>query len=372
MKRTKMISLEPVLSQTMHSIVRTALLLLSLTLTAICMPYFLSWAQTHTVEWPEEIPQSWTKALVQMEASSVMRDEPSVIKEWVFYVKSQASDPSKWLTMEGVFFDHSVASGHSTNAADFPEPSESVPPTEWFLNGEEENALEPVTELQESPAAAVVIPNKVLLYFTHSRESFLPYLPETKDPNKAHHSKVNVTQMGPVIKTALEKRGVGTVVDSTDVVGNLKDSGLDYWEAYDESRKVVQKAMGSTPELTYLVDVHRDSVRGDVTTLKHEGKSYAKVAFVVGGEHEQSEKNLALAKNVHDELNNRIPGISRGVYVKAGAGTNGKFNQDLSAKSLLLELGGVDNTFEELHLSADLFAEVLAGIVLEAEAVSQP
>jgi len=332
----------------------------------------MSWAKDQPIPWPNEIPESWTMAFVQMETSSISVGESSIISEWKDKLTVKASDPSKWLTMEGVFFDRSVVFAQSGDTANFPEPSESVPPTEWFLNGEEEDALEPITELKQSPAASVIAPNKVLLYFTHSRESFLPYLPETKDPNKAHHSKVNVTQMGPFLKTALEKRGVGTVVDSTDVVGKLKENGLDYWAAYDESRKVVQQAMGQTPELTYLVDVHRDSVRRDVTTLEHNGKVYAKVAFVVGGEHEQSDQNLALAKKVHDQLNELIPGLSRGVYVKEGAGTNGKFNQDLSTKSLLLELGGVDNTFEEMQLSAELFADVLSGIVLEAEAVSQP
>ncbi|WP_167578581.1 stage II sporulation protein P [Jeotgalibacillus proteolyticus] len=372
MKKTKMILLEPVLSRTVYSIIRTTLLLLSLTLTAICMPYVLSWSKQHTLTWPAEIPLSWTKAFVQMETASISGAEPSVVTQWFSRVKQTASNPSNWLMMEGVFFDRSVAYANSNEAGIFPEPSESVPPTDWFFSGIEEDALEPSTELQESPAASVLMPNKVLLYFTHSRESYLPYLPETSDPNKTHHSKVNVTQMGPYIKTALEKRGVGAVVNDTDVVGKLKEQGLEYWAAYDVSREVVKEAMSATPEITYLVDVHRDSVRRDVTALEYEGKVYAKIALVVGGEHEQSDKNLALAKTVHEKLNKAIPGISRGVYVKEGAGTNGKFNQDLTSKALLMELGGVDNTFEEIQLSADVFADVLAGIILEAEAVGQP
>lgn len=372
MKRTKMIPVEPILSKTVYSIVRTTVLLLSLTLTAICMPHVLSWSKSHTVDWPKEIPPSWTKAFIQMESSSITPNEPSVLQEWVTAMTLKASDPTKWLTMEGVFFDRSVALANTSEDSLFPEPSESVPPTEWFLNGEEDEALEAEAELKESPAASVIVPNKVLLYFTHSRESYLPYLPDTKDPNKAHHSKVNITQMGPVIKTALEKRGVGTVIDDTDIVGNLKKQGMDYTEAYDESRKVVQKVMNDTPQISYLVDVHRDSARRNVTALEYKGKSYAKVALVVGGEHAESDKNLALAKTVHQKLNEKIPGLSRDVYVKAGAGTNGKYNQDLSTKAMLLELGGVDNTFEEIQLSAEVFADVLSEIVLEAEAVSQP
>ncbi|MGD7044034.1 stage II sporulation protein P [Jeotgalibacillus proteolyticus] len=373
MKKTKMILLEPVLSKTVHSIVRTTLLLLSLTLTAISMPYVLNWSDSHSSQWQKGLPENWTKAFVQMETSSITGEGPTELELWLKDFSLVVSDPSRWLTTEGMLIKNSTVYAQSSHGSNFPEPFESVPPTDWFLNGEEEDALEPVTELQESPAASVIVPNKVLLYFTHSRESFLPYLPDTKDPNLAHNSKVNITQMGPFLKTAFEKRGVGTVLDRTDVVGNLKDNGLDYYaHAYDESRKVVQTATASLPGLTYLIDVHRDSARHDVTALEHEGKVYARVAFVVGGEHAESDKNLALAKKVHEKMNEKIPGISRDVYLKEGAGTNGKFNQDLSVNSLLLELGGVDNTFEEMQLSADIFAEVLSGIVLEAEAVSQP
>ncbi|KIL46056.1 stage II sporulation protein P [Jeotgalibacillus campisalis] len=373
MKKTKMILLEPVLSKTVHSIVRTTLLLLSLTLTAISMPYVLNWSDHYADHWQNGLSEKWMKTFVQMETSSLAGEGPTELNQLYEDFTLAVSDPSRWLITEGILSNDSTVYAQSSHGSAFPEPFESVPPTEWFLNGEEEDALEPVTELQESPAASVIVPNKVLLYFTHSRESFLPYLPDTKDPNKAHHSKVNITQMGPYLKSAFEKRGVGTVSDQTDIVGNLKDQGLDYYaHAYDESRKVVQAVTATTPGLTYLVDVHRDSARRDITALEHEGKVYARVAFVVGGEHAESDKNLALAKLVHNKMNEIIPGISRDVYLKEGAGTNGKFNQDLSVNSLLLELGGVDNTFEEMQLSADLFAEVLSEIVLEAEAVSQP
>ncbi|KIL44465.1 stage II sporulation protein P [Jeotgalibacillus soli] len=373
MKRSKFIVIEPVWSKTLYSIIRTTLLLLSLLLTAIWMPQTINWMKEHAFLWPSEIPEWWKTAFLEMESSSIIYQDPSIASQMAMLWRDNISNPSTWLTMEGVFFSPSiVAYAQSGHQATFPAPSESVPPTEWFLTGEEEEALDPETELQEATAASNVLPNRVLVYFTHSRESFLPYLPETKDPNKAHNSKVNITQMGPFLKNELEKRGIGVVVDDTDVMAKLKEQGLDYWAAYDESRKIVQTVMGNIPEVRYFVDVHRDAVRRDVTTLKHDGEDYAKVAFVVGGEHAQYEQNQALANRIHQMLNEKIPNLSRGVFIKKGAGTNGKYNQDLTSKSLLIELGGVDNTFEELQRTAEIFADILAAIVLEAEAVSQP
>lgn len=55
---------------------------------------------------------------------------------------------------------------------------------------------------------------------------------------------------------------------------------------------------------------------------------------------------------------------------KEGAGTNGNFNQDLSGNAILIEFGGVDNTFEELNRSAEAIAEVFSEYYWQAEEVN--
>ena len=40
------------------------------------------------------------------------------------------------------------------------------------------------------------------------------------------------------------------------------------------------------------------------------------------------------------------------------SGNNGVYNQDLSDNAMLIEIGGVDNTFEEMYLTVDAFADV--------------
>ncbi|HVH95944.1 MAG TPA: stage II sporulation protein P, partial [Bacillus sp. (in: firmicutes)] len=51
---------------------------------------------------------------------------------------------------------------------------------------------------------------------------------------------------------------------------------------------------------------------------------------------------------------------------------NGKFNQDLSENAILVEFGGVDNTFEELNNSAEALADVISEYYWDAEKVNQP
>ena len=129
--------------------------------------------------------------------------------------------------------------------------------------------------------------------------------------------------------------------------------------------------MTQNRDLNYLIDIHRDSRRKKDTTIEINGKTYAKLAFVIGGEHANYEKNLAFANELQKRFDSSYKGLSRGVFTKKGSGTNGKFNQDLSEKAILVEFGGVDNTFEELYNSAEILAEVISDYYWQAERVDQ-
>lgn len=276
------------------------------------------------------------------------------------------------------FFDSQIiTAGAGTNYTNM--PYESAPPME-VLRAEQEAALQNLEAIEKQASEEQPIPpaettgdkEVVYLYFTHTRESFLPHLKGVTEPNAAFHSQVNVTQVGEKLKEELEQRGIGTHVDKTDVMSLLNNKDKKYWQAYDESRGVVQAAMAGNRDLHFLFDIHRDSQRKKATTITIDGKSYAKLAFVVGKKHAKFEKNIELANQMHKGLEKKYPGLSRGVLAKGEKGDNGKYNQDLSENALLIEFGGVDNTFEELYRTAAAFADVFSEFYWQAEAVSKP
>jgi stage II sporulation protein P len=80
------------------------------------------------------------------------------------------------------------------------------------------------------------------IYHSHSRESFLPYLRDTDKPGEAYHSKANITYVGEMLGRALERRGLGTTVDSTDIVEELESRKLDYTSSYNVSGELVSSA----------------------------------------------------------------------------------------------------------------------------------
>lgn len=299
----------------------------------------------------------------------------------VFQISSNINlnDPRSLLGRElpGFFqFDGKiVVAGEGTNYTNM--PIESAPPIE-IMKAEREAALQNLEGLEQpteekppsSPGQTTGDQKVVYVYFTHNRESYLPYLKGVSDPDLAYHSQINVTKIGDQLKTSLEDRGIGTFIDKTDIQANLNKKGLKYPQSYLESGSVVRTAMASNRDLHYFIDIHRDSQRKKNTTVTINGKSYAKLAFIIGGKNPNHEKNEKLATELHNLLQKKYKGLSRGVIVKNYAGSNSVYNQNLSNNALLIEFGGVDNTFEELNLSADALADVFSENFWQAEKVN--
>ncbi|WP_324777893.1 stage II sporulation protein P [Virgibacillus senegalensis] len=210
----------------------------------------------------------------------------------------------------------------------------------------------------------------VFIYNTHNRESFLPHLPDVDNPNEAFHAEVNITKVSDELKNRLEEHGVGTQVDHTDNTGELQKKGWDYTaDSYRASKPVVEAALADNKDLDFVFDLHRDAMGRDVTTKKIDGKNYAKVMFVLGRENVNYEKNLQLANELHNLMEEKYPGLSRGVEKYGGPGRNGVYNQDVSDNALTIEFGGVDNNMDELYRSAAALAEVFSDYYWDAEKV---
>jgi stage II sporulation protein P len=303
------------------------------------------------------------------------------LADLVFKLSSNINlnDPRSLLGRElpGFFqFDGTiVVAGEGTNYTNM--PVESAPPIE-IMKAEREAALQNLEGLEKptgqnpppTPGETTGGRKIVYVYFTHNRESYLPYLQGVTNPDLAYHSKINVTKIGDQLKTSLEDRGIGTFVDKTDIQANLNKKGLNYTNSYQESGTVVQTAMATNRDLQYLFDIHRDSHRKKQTTTTINGKGYAKMAFIIGGKNPNYEKNEKLATDLHNLLQKKYKGLSRGVIVKNYAGSNSVYNQNLSDKAILIEFGGVDNTFDELNRSADALADVFSEYFWQAEKVN--
>lgn len=272
------------------------------------------------------------------------------------------------------FGNRIIVAGEGTNYTNV--SIESSPPLEDVLEDREAVLDEPSEDSdsdkeKEESKQSTGKRNVVFVYNTHTRESFLPHLPGVTDPDQAHHDKVNVTKVSDRLAKTLKTNGIGTNVDDTDVMNILNEKGWEYGQSYDASRDIVEEAVATNKDIQYVFDIHRDSLPRDQTTKEIDGEDYAKILFVVGAEYADYEKNLALATELNALIEEKYPGLSKGVITKEGAGTNGVFNQDLSENALLLEFGGYDNTLEELYRSADVVGEMFSELYWDAEKVDK-
>ncbi len=286
-------------------------------------------------------------------------------------------DPRSLLGRElpgfSIFDSEIIVAGAGTDYTNM--PYESSPPVD-VLNDKKDPDLQNVDGIYDSdpnikePPAQTTKGRKVVhIYFSHNRESYLPYLKGVTNPDLAYHSKINISKIGERLSRDLAENGIGSEVDHTDIMGLLNKKGLKYPKSYQESRTAVQTAMASNRNLEYFIDIHRDSKRKKDTTITLNGKKYAKIAFVIGGKNPNFEKNAALASKLHKALEVKYPGLSRGIIKHNSSGNNSVYNQDLSNKAMLIEIGGVDNTFEEMYLTADAFADVFSEFYWDAKAV---
>lgn len=334
-------------------------------------------------DWTKKIESSTFLYLMGMEGKAFQAAFPENMEipklssvSFQIATSIKPSDPRSLLGNEipgFSIFDRKVLTageGSHTN-----HPIESAPPLEDILKDrhavvdeeDKENVVEN-KDLKNTTGDKEV----VFIYNSHNRESFLPHLPDVDDPDKAFHKEVNITKVSERLSESLEAQGIGTYVDNTDNMSVLAEKGWKYGRSYEASRSIVREAFATNEHIQYVFDLHRDGASKDKTTVEIDGEPYARVMMVIGAEHKDYEKNLSLAKELHSLLEEKYPGITRGkgVYPKKGAGTNGVFNQDLSENALLFEMGGVENSLDELYRTADALADVFGDFYWEAEKVN--
>ncbi|MFJ8513768.1 stage II sporulation protein P [Lysinibacillus xylanilyticus] len=204
----------------------------------------------------------------------------------------------------------------------------------------------------------------VYIYQSHNSESFFPELPEQqgyRDQPPYSDSK-NITLVGKELSRALKEMQINSIHDETDIAGILKSRGLNFPDSYKVSRENLQKVLAENDSIHMVFDIHRDSNKRRDSTIEIKGKDYAKIKFVVSKTSGNYETNKKFATQLHEQLEELYPGLSVGVIEK-GINPQNTYNQELHDNSVLLEVGGIDNTLEEMYRSMDVFAQVLKVII---------
>ena len=210
---------------------------------------------------------------------------------------------------------------------------------------EEKETLQVVEKIETEPL--------IYIYSTHETESYSDKLLEL------YNIKPTVKTMSYILQDYLSDLGINTLVEKNSVTNILKQNNWSYKYSYEASKILAEKAITKEPQLKLVIDLHRDSSKLEKTLLETQNKKYARILFVIGGENKNFEENYTLSEKLEVLLENEVKGISRGITKKSGTGVNGVYNQDLSPKSILIELGGQYNEIEELNNTIKVLAKVI-------------
>lgn len=197
----------------------------------------------------------------------------------------------------------------------------------------------------------------IYIYNTHQTEEYTP-------STLVEYSVMPTVQMNNyILEEKFEQNGYSTIVEEQNIKTVLNEHKWNYAGSYNASRIFLEQAKKNYPTLKYFIDVHRDSLKKEATTIELNNKSYAKILFIVGLENPNYEQNLSFTEKINNQLNEKYPGLSKGIYKKEGTGVNGVYNQDFSPYTILVEMGGPENTVDEvLNTSlafSDCFLEVI-------------
>ncbi len=215
------------------------------------------------------------------------------------------------------------------------------------------NKIVDLTDINISKNISLSSNNLVYIYNTHDTEKYT--LPFTSD----YSIIPDVTLVSKMLKEYLKSYNIDSYIEISKTKDYLKKNKLKYSDSYEASRYYLEKNLNKNYKL--IIDIHRDSLRHKYTLYEKDNKKYARILFIIGSSNKNYKKNKEVAENLNNRLNSKYKGISRGVTIREDTA----YNQDLNERIILVKIGGIDNTLEELNNTIEVFSKVINDYIKE-------
>ncbi|MBQ6181947.1 MAG: stage II sporulation protein P [Ruminococcus sp.] len=205
---------------------------------------------------------------------------------------------------------------------------------------------------------------QVLIYHTHTCESFEPYVRDKFDPSfnyRTTDETKNVVMVGDAIQAELEAKGIGVIH-----VRTIHDHPS-YNGAYDRSRASIVPILEQYPSIKVVLDIHRDAIGNESTAnqpyVDIGGREAAQIMIISGCDDgtmgmPDHMKNFHFACSLQEKLESDHKGLTRPVLFDYRC-----YNQDLTTGSLLIEVGSHGNTLEQVQYSGQLIGSSLGELL---------
>lgn len=207
---------------------------------------------------------------------------------------------------------------------------------------------------------------QILIIHTHGSEAYTPDMADTyssADNFRTQDPEYSVIRVGDELVSCLESYGISVIHDK-----NIFDYPS-YTGSYARSGEAVKKYLEEYPEISVVIDLHRDAIGdGDVvykTIAEDGGKPCSQLMLLCGTgenglEFPNWQENLKFALYLQSAVVSKYPSLSRPIALKKE-----RYNQHLSIGSLILEVGSSGNTLSEALNAVRLFADAVAPALKE-------
>ncbi|WP_090437754.1 stage II sporulation protein P [Natronincola peptidivorans] len=194
---------------------------------------------------------------------------------------------------------------------------------------------------------------KVGIYATHTAESYVP-----TDGSESIEEGGGILQVAEVLKNSFDGHGVEATFDNTPHIPH--DAG-----AYKRARRTAVQLMREHGA-NALIDVHRDAVPAEQYITEIEGEPATKVRLVIGRRNQNFKANEELAMQVKAVADEMHPELIKDIFY-----AKGDYNQDLTPRAMLVEMGTYEHTRQRAETAAGYLSEVvttaLFGGIIEEE-----
>lgn len=200
----------------------------------------------------------------------------------------------------------------------------------------------------------------VYIYNTHQSESY------QGEALKNYNIKPGVMMASYILQEKLALSNVKADVMEDNISDYLNLNNMKYNKSYTVSRKFLKDALAKYPDYKLIIDLHRDALAKDKSTVIINNKSCAKISFVIGEDYDSYESNLKVANIINNKIKLKYENLTNGIILKGGKGSNGIYNQDLNSNIILIEMGGNENTIDEVLNTVELIAPIIGEYINEA------
>ena len=210
--------------------------------------------------------------------------------------------------------------------------------------------------IKEVPKKEKIVPKEEIkpslyIYNTHQHEKYV-------------ENEKGVIDASNLLKEKLKNYNIESVVENESVEDFINTSGVTYNKYYGTTRIFINNAKEKYSSIKFFIDLHRDGIEKDASTININGKDYAKILFVIASSNPNYLDNENEANNISERINKDYNGLSRGVFERDD-GNPILYNQDISKYVFLIEIGGNYNTYNEVSNTIDVISKYISEYIKE-------